>query len=119
MWDVLQMYVISPEMYKLRRWHWASLTGVIFYEWIFIGDNYITPYICMTLFQDQLFHNFAQDQWQDEKTVNTLVILFRFLKLLEEGGKKVFYLPSSPQAFVSSLNYYSQVIKGYVKQRKN
>lgn len=43
---------------------------------MFFAVNYIIPYICINLFQDQLFHNFARDQCQDEKPVITLVILF-------------------------------------------
>lgn len=75
-WDVLQMYIISPQIYKLGRRYWASLTGFSFYEWMFIGVNHIILYICINLFQDQLFPNFAQDWCQDEKPVITLVILF-------------------------------------------
>lgn len=87
-WDVLQMYIISPEMYKFRRWYWTSLTGISFYEWMFIGVNYIILYICINLFQDQLFHNFARDQCQDEKPVITLVILFTFFWNREEKKKR-------------------------------
>lgn len=101
-WHVLQMDIVWPEIYKLRRGYWASLTGFSFYEWMFIGVNCIILYIYINLFQHQLFHNFEGDQGQDEKLVITLVILFTVFWNWREGGgggrkekTPVFYFSSS------------------------
>lgn len=111
-WDVLQMDIVSSEMYKLRRGYWVSLTGFSFYEWMFIGVNCIILYTYINLFQDQLFHNFDRDQCQDEKPVITLVILFTVFWNWREGEKKKKKTRCfiSPQAFLEDLLKWAVVI---------